>query len=146
MKALAICFAVLALAACGGSSSGATLTKAQYDAKLSRLCLVAADQFRELHMNNSLADWRHYAADVSRIERHFDDALAALKPPKELAGGATLFLVENHALLDDDGGAAAAARAGDRASFREYIDSAREDARSSSITAKRIGATGCYIG
>ena len=38
MKRLAICVAVLGLAACGGSGGG-TLTKAQYDAKLSRLCL-----------------------------------------------------------------------------------------------------------
>ena len=143
MKRVApLCAFVVVLAACGGASG---LTKAEYDAKVSRLCLVAADQFRELHMDNSVAAWKYNAPTIIHIGQHFDHALAALKAPSDLAAGATAYLKANETVLADDKAAVAAATAGDGGSLRTAIRQANKDTASGSRSAKAIGATGCYI-
>ena len=129
---LAVCALVLALAACGGSS--AKLTQAQYDAKVSRLCLLAADQFREMHLLNTVGDWQH-----------FDKALAALKPPSSIARDAAAFLGANKDALADDRFAIAAARAGDNAGLHHAIRADHGDHGAAYHSAEKIGATGCYI-
>ena len=84
MRRLA-CLALLtgfAVAGCGGGGGGGGLTKAQYDAKLSYLCLAAADQVRELHLDVTVASWKHDGAALTRIEQSFKRRLAALEPPR----------------------------------------------------------------
>jgi hypothetical protein len=115
--ALVVSLVVLALAACGGASG---LTKAQYDAKVSHLCLVAASQVGDLHMDNSIGAWRHSGADVVRIAQHFDNSVAALKAPGAISSVAASTL---HQI---------AVRAG-------------KDGAATFPAAKAIGATGCYI-
>jgi hypothetical protein len=133
----------LILAACGGGSSG--LTKAQYDAKVSRLCLVAADGFREMHVANTIGDYRHNAAAIVHIGKHFDEALAALKAPSSIAPAAAGFLGANTKVSTDEENAVAAARAGNAAAFLPALAQASRDSSAATRSAKAIGATGCYI-
>ena len=140
---LPICGCVLALAACGGSSG---LTKAQYDAKVSKLCLLAADQLRELHMDNSVAAWRHSGASVVRISEHFDTSLGTLKAPGDIAADAADFLEANEKLASDYKAAVAAANAGDRGKLLAAGNQSNKDGAATFAPAKAIGATGCYIG
>ncbi len=142
---LAVCALVLALAACGGGGSG-RLTKAQYDAKVSRLCLLAADQFREMHLENTVADWRRYATTIVRIRTHFNNALAALKPPSYIKSEAANFLGSNKNALADDRLAIAAAQAGDLHGLFGGLREEHVDFRAADHSARAIGATGCYIG
>ena len=139
---LPICGCVLALAACGGSSR---LTKAQYDAKVSRLCLVAADGLRELHLTYTIGDYRHNGTTIVRIGEHFDKALAALKPPSSMAPDAAAFLTASTEVAGVMKSAVAAARARHVATFVEAIHQASRDAANQSRWAKTIGATGCYL-
>jgi hypothetical protein len=138
--ALAACVPVLALAACGSTSE-----KARYDARVSRLCLVAADQFRELHLDNSVGDWKRYGPTIVHIEEQFDNALAALPPPSSIAKPAAAFLDAYEKLAQDAKKAVAAANAGDRKSLRAAIAAGDEDDLATLPLAKTIGATGCYI-
>ena len=148
MKALFVIssLVVLALTACGGGSGGAaTLTKAEYDAKLSHLCLVAADQFRELHLDNTLASWRHEAPDVIRIDQNFAHKLAALKPPKTIAAAAAGYRRASSKASQDDRNAVAAADAGNAANLLAAIKQANKDNTATFPAAKAIGARGCYL-
>ena len=140
---LPICGCALALAACGSSSG---LTRAQYDAKVSRLCLVAADQFRELHMDYTVGSWRQSGADAVRIAQHFDRAVAALKAPSAIASGAAAFLEANQKFAADYQDGVAAAKAGNPATLLLIDRRASTDGAATSRAAKAIGATGCYIG
>lgn len=146
MKRLAVGGFVLALAACGGGSSvGGTLTKAQYDAKVSHLCLVSADQFRELHLDNTVGDWKHYATSITHIDQGFATKLAALKPPASIATAAASYRTANAKAFQDDKDAIAAAKAGYAAKLRATIKQANKDTLAAWPYAKTIGATGCYI-
>ena len=140
--ALPVFACVLALAACGGSSG---LTKEQYDAKVSHLCLLAADQFREMHLMNTTDDWRYYAPRIVHVRVHFAKALAALKPPSAIAPDAAGYLRANRKALADDKRAIAAARAGDTVGFVRALRAEHRDDRTANRTAKAVGATGCYI-
>ncbi len=142
-RALILSLLVAALAACGGSSS--SLTKAQYDAKVNRLCLLAADQLRELHMDNSIGAWQHSGSSVVRVDEHFDTALAALKAPSEIATGAAAFLKANEKVATDDKAALIAAMSDDRAGLRAAGNRSTKDSAATSPAVKAIGATGCYI-
>lgn len=144
MKWLAVCAAVLALAACGGG--GATLTKAQYDAKLSHLCLLASDQYRELHLDNSVASWKNDATQITRIEQSFKTRLAALKPPSSIASAAADYTRANGKATRDTLAAVAAAKAGDTAKLHAKIKQSNRDSLATWPSAKVIGAKGCYIG
>lgn len=139
---LAACLPALALTACG---AGGTLTKAQYDAKVNRLCLVASDQFRELRLDNTVAGWKHDASNIVEIEQHFDNALAALKPPSSIAPAATAFLRAYEKLAQDAKDAVAAAKAGDRAKWRAAIAAGDNADRATYPPAKAMGAKGCYV-
>lgn len=141
--ALPICGCALALAACGGSSG---LTKAQYDAKVSRLCLVAADQFRELHMDYTVGSWRHSGPEAVRIARHFDRAVAALKAPSSIASEAAAYLRANQTLVVDYQGGVTAAKTGNLATVLEIDHQISRDGAATAEAAQKIGATGCYIG
>lgn len=143
MKRLALLLAVLALAACGGAS---TLTKAQYDAKVSRLCLVAADQFRELHPTYTIGDYQHDGAAIVRIGRHFDQALAALKPPSSIAAEAAVFVAANKKVWADEKNLLGAAQAGTPATFLPALGQLSHDNEATKQPARAIGATGCYVG
>jgi hypothetical protein len=142
-RALLLPLLVLALAACGGGGGG--LTKAQYDAKVSRLCLLAADRLRELQLGNSIGAWRQSGSTVVRVAEHFDKSLAALKAPSDLAAGAAVYLRANEKLATDYKAAVAAANAGDRAKLRAVGVRATADGAATFPAAKAIGATGCYI-
>lgn len=133
---------VLALAACGGASG---LTTAQYDAKLSRLCLVAADQFREIHLTETIGDYRHYATSIVHIDTEFRKQLASLKPPASIAAAAAGYARENAKAARDDKNAIAAAKAGDNAKLRAAIKQHNHDSLAAWPYAKTMGATGCYI-
>ena len=148
MKRLAICASVLTLAACGGGKSGlsGTLTKAQYDGKLSHLCLLASDQYRELHLDNTVAAWKHDAAQITRIERSFRTKLAALEPPRAIASDVAAYLRTNDKATRDTLAAVAAAKAGDAAKLHAEIKRSNKDSLATWPSAKLIGATGCYIG
>jgi formate dehydrogenase maturation protein FdhE len=142
MKRLGLLVAVLGLAACGGSSG---LTKAQYDARVNRLCLVSADRFRELHLDNTIGDYRHYASSIVHIDEAFAKQLARWKPPASIASAATAFAKANEKVARDDTKAIAAARAGDSAKLQAAIKQANTDGLATSAPARAIGATGCYI-
>ena len=144
MKAVfAISVAVLALAACGGG--GATLTKAEYDAKLSHLCLLAADQFRELHLDITVASWKHDAPEIIRIDQNFANKLAALKPPNSIAAAVADYRKASDKSFQDDKNAVAAAKAGDAAKLRAAITQGNKDNNATFPSAKAIGARGCYF-
>jgi hypothetical protein len=144
LVALPVCALVLALAACGGGGTH-RLTKEEYDAKVSHLCLLAADQFREMHLENTLADWQYNANRIVRIRIRFDNALAALKAPPSIKTDAAEFLASNKNALDDDRHVIGAARGGDRLEFLHALRSEHGDYRFAYHTAEAIGATGCYI-
>jgi hypothetical protein len=140
--ALPVCGCVLALAACGGSGG---LTKAQYDAKVSHLCLLAADHFRELHMDYSVLSWRHSGADAVRITQHFDRAVAALKAPSSIAADATAFLSANKKVAADYRDGATAASGGNPATIMLITRRLSLDGAATSRGAKKIRAAGCYL-
>jgi len=140
------CVAVLALAACGGGGGGAaTLTKRQYDAKLSHLCLLAADQFRELHLDITVPSWKHDATEIIRIEQNFANKLASLKPPSSIAAAVADYRKANDKSFQDDRNAVAAAKAGDAAKLRAAITQGNKDNNATFPSAKVIGARGCYF-
>ena len=134
---------MLALTACGSTSA---LTKAQYAAKVSRLCVVAADQIRELHIDNSVSTWRHDGARVVQIAQHLVDSPGALRAPAEIADAAAAYLDVNEKALADGKAALEAAKAGDRVSLSAALLQASTDGRAGWPSAKAIGATGCYPG
>lgn len=134
---------VLALAACGGGHH--RLTAAEYDAAVNRLCLRAADQFREMHLLNTMDDWQRNAARIVRIRVRFSKEFAALKPPAFLKTNAAAFLGANENALADDRIAIAAAQAGDYEGFLHGIRAEHSDNRSGHRSAQAIGASGCYI-
>ena len=143
MKRIAPLVAVLGLAACGGAS---TPTKAQYDAKVNRLCLVSADQNRELHIDNTVADWKsHLGASVVKIDKHFTTKLAEWTPPASIASAAAAFATANARVTNDDEAAVAAAKANAGAQLQIALNNANKDALATFRSAKAIGATGCYI-
>ena len=141
-RALGLLLLVLALAACG---SGGGLTRAQYDAKLSRLCLRSADQFRELHLDLSVGVWRHSASDILRIDRNFAAKLAALRPPASIASAAATHAKATANVAQDDRNAVAAAKAADATKLRAAIAQENKDNEATFPSAKAIGATGCYV-
>ena len=141
-RTLVLLSLVLALAACGG---GGGLTKAQYDAKVSHLCLLAADQMRELHMDNSIVAWQHSGQSVVRVAEQFDKSLAALKAPGDIAADAAAYLKANEKLVSDYKAAVVAANADDRATLRAAGNRSTKDGAATVPAAKAIGATGCYI-
>lgn len=150
-RLLALSASVLALAACGGGGGGTaggsgTLTKAGYDAKLSHLCLLASDQYRELHLENSVASWKHYAPQITRIEQSFDAKLAALKPPSSIAADVAAYTRANGKASRETLAAVAAAKAGDAAKLHLEIKESNKASLATWPSAKAIGATGCYIG
>ncbi len=130
------------LAACGGAGG---LTKAQYDTKVSRLCLLAADRSRELHIDNSVAAWRHDGPSVVLIAQRFNNSLAALKAPGEIAAAAAAFLKANKKLLVDYQAAVAAAKAGDRARLQAIGQQSIRDGNATFAPARAIGARSCYL-
>ena len=134
---------VLMLAACGGSGSTA-LTKKQYASKLSRLCLLAADQLRELHVDNGVAAWRADGPRIVAIERRFNRKLAAFKPPESIHGAVAAYRRANDRGLSDTVVAVAAAKAGDTKGLRAALRRANKDNAATAPPAKTIGAAGCY--
>ena len=137
-----LCASVLVLAACGGTSG---LTKAQYGATVSRLCLRSADQFRELHLDLSVGAWRHSASDILKINRNFAAKLAALKPPASIASDAATYAKATAKVAQDDRDAVAFAKAGNAAKLHAVIAQQDRDNTATFPSAKAIGATGCYI-
>ncbi len=135
---------MLALVACGGSGS-ATPNKEQYDAKLSRLCLVAADQLRELHVDNGVAAWRADGPRIVAIERRFNRKLAALKPPESIGAVVAAYTSANDRGFRATQDAVNAAKAGDAKRLQAALKQANKDNLATRPPAKKIGAAGCYI-
>jgi hypothetical protein len=132
----------VALAGCGGSGG---LTKEQYAAKVSRLCVLAADQVRELHMGNSVSAWKSYGPQVVHIARHFDNALAALKAPSDIATDAAAYLKASENVLAADEAILETAQIGDPGPLQVALTVGDKYSRTSSLRAKKLGATGCYV-
>ncbi|HZS30201.1 MAG TPA: hypothetical protein VFA37_02975 [Gaiellaceae bacterium] len=147
MKTLTTCVSVLALAACGGGSGGgAALTKVQYDAKVNRLCLVSADRLRELHIDNTVADWKsHLGASAVAIDKDFTDKLAAWTPPASIASAAAAYVKANAKVTQDERDAVAAATAGDKAKLSAVLKQSNKDALATYPSAKQLGAKDCYF-
>ncbi|HLX33426.1 MAG TPA: hypothetical protein VKR79_11795 [Gaiellaceae bacterium] len=148
MKTLAIgtAVSVLALAACGsGGGGGSTLTKAQYDAKVSRLCLVNADAFRELHLDDTVGDYKAFGSSIIHLDQSFATKLAALKPPSSIASEASAFGKANALAAQDDKDAVAAAKAGDAAKLKTLIAKYNHDEVATYPSAKAMGARDCYF-
>jgi len=145
MQRLALCVVVLVLGACGGGSSS-TLTKAQYDTKLSHLCLLSSDQIRELHLTGTIGDFRHYARSIAHIDKEFLKQLAALKPPASIAAAAAGYARESAKAAQDNDDAIAAAKAGDNVKLHAALTQLNHDSLAAWPYAKTMGATGCYIG
>jgi hypothetical protein len=144
-RALVLPLLVLALAACGGSG---TLTKEQYAAKMSHLCLVAADQVRELHMDESAASWKHDGRRRVSIDSHLKSALAALKPPPSIANAVAAYTASSDREFADDKDALALVegRLHELTTLRALNDQANVDYLGTARPARQIGARGCYIG
>jgi hypothetical protein len=136
---------MLALAACGGGGAS-TLTKAEYASKLSRLCLVAADQLRELHMDTSVAAWQADGPQVLAIEQSFNRKLAALKPTGSIKTAVAALRNANDKTVEHTQDAVAAAKAGDATKFHAALAQANKDDLATTTPVKAIGAQGCYIG
>jgi hypothetical protein len=136
---------VLASAACGGSGAK-TLTKEQYAAKLSRLCLVAADQLREMHVDNGVAAWRVDGPRILAIERRFNRKLAALKPPESIQAAVVAYTSANDRGFRATQDAVDAAKAGDAKKLQAALKQANEDDLATGPAAQKIGAAGCYVG
>jgi len=136
---------VLVTAACGGG--GSTLTKAQYAAKLSHLCLVAADQVRELHMDGSAASWKHDGRRRVAIGTRFEGALTSLKPPPSIANAVAAYTAASDREFEDDRDALALVegRLHELTTLHALTDEANLDYLATARPAKRIGAAGCYI-
>ena len=139
---LAVLALALAVAGCGGGGKHG-LTKEEYNAKVNHLCLLAADQFREMHLLNTMDDWQRNATEIVRIRMHFNKALAAVKPPPAIKTDAESLLVANKNAVDDDRYAIAAAQAGDRLSFFHALRADSRDQRAAHRAAVLIGAEGC---
>lgn len=142
---VAACALVLGLAACGGGAR-ATLTKEQYASKLSRLCLVSADQFRELHVDNGVAAWRADGSRIVAIERRFNRKVAALRPPQSIQTAVADYASANERGFRDTQAAVAAAKVGDPNSLHAALRRVDKDNLATGSPAKRIGAAGCFIG
>ena len=136
---------MLALAACGGSG-GATLTKEQYASKLSHLCLVAADQLRELHVDNGVAAWQADGPRILAIERRFNRKLAALKPPESIQAAVAAYTSANDRGFRATQDAVGAAEAGDAKRLQAALKQANEHDLATGPAAKKIRAAGCYVG
>ena len=135
---------MLALAACGGSGT-ATLSKEQYASKLSRLCLIAADQLREMHVDNGVAAWRADGPRILAIERRFNRKLAALKPPESIQAAVAAYASANDRGFGATQVAVGAAKAGDPKKLQAALKQANEDDLATGPAAKKIGAAGCYV-
>ena len=140
----AVCALVLALTACGGSGT-ATLSKEQYASKLSRLCLVAADQLREMHVDNGVAAWRADGPRILAIERRFNRKLAALKPPESIQAAVATYPSANDRGFRATRVAVGAAKAGDPKKLQAALKHSNEDDLATAPAAKKIGAAGCYV-
>jgi len=137
---------VFALAACGGGTSSAgKLTKAQYDKKLSHMCLLAADQIRELHMDNSIGDWKAFGPDLTAIARRFTNHLDPERAPATIAAAAREYEKANERVVQVERAVTTAATAGDRAKFRAMVKQVNGVNLATFPGANAIGATGCYI-
>jgi hypothetical protein len=142
---LTACALVLGLVACGGNGSS-TLTKEQYASRLSRLCLVASDQLRELHVDNGVAAWRADGPRIVAIERRFNRRLAALKPPDSIRAAVADYTSANEHGFREAEAAVAAAKTGDVKQLQADLSRADKDNLATGPPAKKIGAAGCFIG
>ena len=130
---------VLALAACGGGS--ATLTKAQYAAKVSHLCLLTADEVREIHPEvGDIGD----LTSIVHIDKEFLKQLAALQPPASIAAAAAGYAREMAKAAQDNKNAMVATKAGDRFKLYAAMAQRNHDGAAAWPYAKTMGATGCY--
>ena len=144
MLILTLCACALGIAAACGGTGTKTLTKEQYAAKVSHLCLVAAEGFHQLHIGIALSDWRDHATEITSVVQHFNRSLAALTPPPEVAHAATPFVSANKKVLKDDLAAVAAAKAGDAGKLHAALVRGNMDVGATYQFAEAIGATGCY--
>ncbi len=145
MKRLALGGFVLALAACGGGSGGGMLTKAQYDAKLSHLCLSSSDQVHELHISLGLLAWKVDGPRLVRIEKGFVTHMDALKAPDSITSAVTAYRAANEKAIADTQAAVDAAKAGDNAKLQAEIKQSNKDELATYPSAKQIGARDCYF-
>jgi hypothetical protein len=141
---VAVCALTLALAACGGGGT-ATLSKEQYASKLSRLCLVAADQLREMHVDNGVAAWRADGPRILAIERRFNRKLAALKPPESIQAAVAAYTSANDRGFRATQVAVGAAKPGAAKKLQAALQQANEADLATGPAAKKIGAAGCYV-
>jgi hypothetical protein len=142
--AVLLALAATSLSACGGSGKKAySLTKAQYTAALDKICLVAADQLRELHLDNALDTYKARGDDIVAIIDRATGKFEALTPPDSVKDAAKRFNEANERLLADTKDAASAAKAGDRTKFEQGLAKADADNRAGRGPATEIGATGC---
>lgn len=138
---LVVAGAAVLAAGCGGG--GKSLSKGDYASKLNRLCGSSADQFRELHLDLTVGDWKARGADVVNIDQSFLTKFDQLTPPDELKDAAREYRSAQAKVLADDQAAYEAAKTGDLSKLRSALDQANTDNGLGSAPAKEIGAQFC---
>jgi hypothetical protein len=134
--------AVLVLAGCGGGG-GVTLTKQEYVKALNRICLVGSDQFRELHLENTVADWKARGDHIVSITENATKKFQALSPPDELKGAAKEYNDAEDRFTAEIKNAVNAAKEGDATRFHEALSKSDAANTDSNVAARKIGAADC---
>jgi hypothetical protein len=148
MRRMLLVGAVVALAGvvagCGGGKKAAGLTKQAYAAAQSKICLLASDQLRELHLEATVSAYKARGDNVLKIEEAAIKKIDALVPPAEIKAAAKLYSDANHVVLADVKAAVSAAKAGDRTKFQQAFAKSNTDNSATYAPAKEIGARSCY--
>jgi hypothetical protein len=133
----------LAVSACGGGKKADKLTKQEYASALNKICLVAADQLRELHLDTTIGTYKARGDDIVDVIAKATSKFEALTPPAVVEDAAKTFNASYDRLLADTKDAVAAATAGDRTKWEQALSKADADSQAGRAPAKEIGATGC---
>ncbi len=132
-------------ASCGGGGKK-QLDKEHYASALTKLCLLGSDQVRELHVDNTVAAWKHAGDELVKIEENFQKKFDALTPPDEIADAAREYRDANAKVLEDTRDAVSAAKDGDAAKLLAALQKSNTDNQDTWPPAQEIGATGCFPG
>ena len=110
---------------------------------LNRICLVASDQFRELHLENTVGDWKARGDHIVKITEGATKKFKALTPPDELKDAAKQYNDAEDRFTAEIKNAVNAANAGDAAKFHAALSKSDKANTDSNVAAQKIGAADC---